>query len=146
MTKTIIVPIDLSSQDSASFALDQLRQFEPRANLRLLHVITPLPDLLATGVSRDFRESLEKSAQSQLREFADWNGVSTQSELVIRKGHAGREIVRHAEETEADMIVLASRDPGWSGVTLGSVAAFVVRHAKCSVLVIRTPLNTQIPS
>ena len=38
---------------------------------------------------------------------------------------------------DADVIVIASHDPGLADYLLGSVAARVVRHAHCSVLVVR---------
>jgi nucleotide-binding universal stress UspA family protein len=42
-----------------------------------------------------------------------------------------------AEEKGADLIIIASHRPGLKDYFLGSTAAKVVRHAKCSVLVIR---------
>ena len=54
------------------------------------------------------------------------------------EGNAGEEIVRFAEEFNADLLVLGTYGrKGWKRFTLGSVAEFVVRHAPCSVLTIR---------
>ena len=42
-----------------------------------------------------------------------------------------------AKEKNADMIIIASHRPGLQDYFLGSTAAKVVRHATCSVLVVR---------
>jgi nucleotide-binding universal stress UspA family protein len=49
-----------------------------------------------------------------------------------------------AEEWHPDLIVLGSHgQKGLRQFLLGSVAEFVARHAKCSVLVVRTPLDAK---
>ena len=51
-----------------------------------------------------------------------------------------KEIVGLAGEMEAGLVVLGSRGLGAVGrVLLGSVSDSVVRHAHCSVLVVRDP-------
>ena len=55
----------------------------------------------------------------------------------MRDGQPAREILDYAGEIGADLIVVASHDPGFADFFLGSVAASVVRHAHCSVLVAR---------
>jgi nucleotide-binding universal stress UspA family protein len=55
-------------------------------------------------------------------------------------GKPALEIVKSAKEWPADVIVLGSHGrTGVARVFLGSVAEAVLRHAPCSVLVIRTP-------
>ena len=58
---------------------------------------------------------------------------------MIREGYAGDEIVNAADETKADVVVIATH--GRSGIgraILGSVADHVVRHARAaSVLLVR---------
>ena len=53
-------------------------------------------------------------------------------------GHPAAQIVRVAEREEADLIVLGSRGLNvLESLLLGSVSDHVVRHAHCSVLVVR---------
>jgi universal stress protein F len=59
------------------------------------------------------------------------------SESKIISGHAGRVIVDYASTNEIDCIIVASHRPGIGDFFLGSTAARVVRHANCSVHVIR---------
>ena len=47
------------------------------------------------------------------------------------------EILRAAEEAQADLVVVGSHRPAMKDYLLGTNAARVVRHARCSVLVAR---------
>ena len=52
-------------------------------------------------------------------------------------GTVYEEILRAAERIGADLIVMGSHRPELKDYLLGSNAANVVRHARCSVLVVR---------
>ena len=58
-------------------------------------------------------------------------------EPAIIKGHSGRGIIDFASEIHADCIIVGSHNPGLIDYLLGSTAARVVRHAPCSVHVLR---------
>ncbi len=49
----------------------------------------------------------------------------------------GEEILKAAAESDCDLIVVASHRPALKDYLLGPNAARVVRHANCSVLVVR---------
>jgi len=136
MPRTIIVPVDLSQQAAAVRALAEARQYDPDGKLMLLHVVPPLPNYVATELPDDIVKSRLEQVQQALRGFVQRAGMA-EVDVVIREGHPGREILNCADETDADLIVVASHDPGWGDFLLGSVAAFVVRHAHCSVFVVR---------
>ena len=53
-------------------------------------------------------------------------------------GNIWRTIIRIAERAEADLIVLASHRPEMKDYLIGANAASVARHARCSVLVVRS--------
>jgi nucleotide-binding universal stress UspA family protein len=56
----------------------------------------------------------------------------------LKQGHAGEEIIKLAEKTRADLIVMGSRGLSQlKRVVLGSVSQKVVRYAPCSVLIVR---------
>lgn len=136
MPRTIVVPVDLGQQEAGAKAMAEARQYDSQAKLILLYV-APDPGYVAAEVPDGLLESNRERAQEELRAFADRAGVARDADLIIRTGHPGREILSHAEEANADLIVVASHDPGWSDFILGSVAAFVVSHAHCSVFVVR---------
>lgn len=83
----------------------------------------------AKEVAREFLE--------QRREEAVSGGVET-AFAHLKLGEPDREVVRLAEELDADVIALGSR--GLGGIKralMGSVSESVVRHAHCPVLVAR---------
>jgi nucleotide-binding universal stress UspA family protein len=56
---------------------------------------------------------------------------------VVRFGAVYPEVLAEAEEWGADLIVIGSHRPTMATYLLGSNAKTIVRHAKCSVLVVR---------
>ena len=74
-----------------------------------------------------------QSSQKNLKAIAKATGVAVE----VRIGHPYRTILDVADEKGADLIIIASHQPGLQDYLLGSTAAKVVRHAKCSVLVVR---------
>jgi nucleotide-binding universal stress UspA family protein len=58
-------------------------------------------------------------------------------ETRVGTGSASRGILQLAEQVEADLIVLASHRPEMRDWLIGANASRVVRHARCSVLVVR---------
>jgi nucleotide-binding universal stress UspA family protein len=55
----------------------------------------------------------------------------------IRMGSVYNEVLAEAKKIGADLIVVGSHRPGMATYLLGSNASTIVRHAECSVLVIR---------
>jgi nucleotide-binding universal stress UspA family protein len=55
----------------------------------------------------------------------------------VRFGGTYQEILAHAEKIGAELIVIGSHKPNVADYLLGSTAARVVRHARCSVYVVR---------
>lgn len=55
----------------------------------------------------------------------------------VISGHSVNSILDWADNNGADCIVISSHRPGFSDYLIGSTAARVVRHAKCSVVVLR---------
>jgi nucleotide-binding universal stress UspA family protein len=55
----------------------------------------------------------------------------------VLSGGVYHELLRDAAEWRADLIVVGSHRPIMSDYLLGSNAKTIVRHAQCSVLVVR---------
>jgi nucleotide-binding universal stress UspA family protein len=60
-----------------------------------------------------------------------------ESQAIVTNGTVYEEILRTAKEIGCDVIVMASHRPELKDYLLGPNAARVVRHANCSVLVVR---------
>ena len=139
MIETILVPIDISEKEAGATALKLARDLAKTygSKLKLLNVMEQVPGYVAAQIPAGFRKKALLDAAARLNEIASENGVAEIAEVVMREGHPSTEILEFAKETSADMIVIASHDPGLADYLLGSVAARVVRHAHCSVLVTR---------
>ncbi len=59
------------------------------------------------------------------------------ADTVVRLGSVYTEVIDEAKAWGADLIVISSHRPSMSTYFLGSNAAQIVRHAMCSVLVLR---------
>jgi nucleotide-binding universal stress UspA family protein len=73
-----------------------------------------------------------------VRAFQD-SGIETGGELRrVRPGDTHEQIVKVAEETGADLIVMGTRGMSeWKSLVLGGVANKVVAQASCPVLLVR---------
>src|SRR5690606_1952567 len=59
---------------------------------------------------------------------------------VLHGDHAARAVVRFAEDADASLVFLATHGrTGFERLRLGSVAADIVRHAHCPVVLFRPP-------
>ena len=139
--KTILVPVDIAQTEAAAAALGLARDMAGMhgAGVVLLNVLEKVPGYVASQLPKTFHENALADAAARLNEFAAGHGLAGTAEIVVREGHPPTEILEHANKIGADMIVIASHDPGLADYFLGSVAARVVRHAHCSVLVVRQP-------
>ncbi len=136
MYKNILVPIDISHQERHEIAVTMARVLaDPEgAKVTALSVVEPIPAYVGiSGMIPDFDIQVKTTVRESLESFASGQDVET----VVLHGSPGTEIVEYAKETDVDCIVIASHKPGFGDFLLGSTAARVVRHATCSVHVLR---------
>jgi nucleotide-binding universal stress UspA family protein len=89
---------------------------------------------------RELREIAQneasQSVEEEVRKIEDAGGKVEMVHVAV--GHPEPEILRNAEEIGADLVVVGSRGLGpLKRALMGSVSESVVRHAHCSVLVVR---------
>jgi nucleotide-binding universal stress UspA family protein len=121
------------------------RPWPEGSTIRVLCVIQPpLPVSIANGgVGLHNYQALTDSLLKAAKELVDLTAVKLEIlgvsiETCVREGDPRAEIVDEAKDWRADLIVVGSH--GRTGIArwlLGSVAAQVVRHASCSVEVVR---------
>lgn len=133
----LVVPVDFSGESKRAIETALQIAASP-AQLHLIHVLFPLdnvsPGVVWGGITDEKREEAIREEFNKLLQEKNISGVN----VVIRFGNPGLEIAEFAEEIGAELIVIPSH--GYHGVKrwiLGSVAERVIRHAKCSVLVLR---------
>jgi universal stress protein A len=138
--KHILVAIDFSAETARvlSRALDVAEGVATR--LGLIHVVeyspylfppdTPLP------VDFDLEAQFIEQAKQRLEELVQQHGLS-QAERYVEVGSPTIEIVRVAQEEDADLIVIGSHGRYGLQRVLGSTASGVMHTANCDVLAVR---------
>lgn len=141
--KLILSPIDFSehSQGALKTAAEMAKAFG--AELLLVNAVPAIPRL--TSATEFFHEgkfeaALHQEAEQRLAKLAQElskSGIRARVQVGIAND-VGMEILRTAEHTGADMIVIATHGmTGWHKLAFGSVAEKVVKMATCPVLVLR---------
>lgn len=135
MYKHILIPIELEHNRDASVAIALAKKLlEEGGQITALHVIEAIPGYVAANLPGDYLTIRRTEAMAALQ--AELGGASEVNAVIV-VGHAGRTIQEYAEKHDSDCIVMASHQPGIQDYFMGSTAAWVVRHSKCSVHVIR---------
>jgi nucleotide-binding universal stress UspA family protein len=130
--KKILVTTDLSHASRAAIYPAAMLAEAFQAELLLVYIGEPAPRRVAyPGVD-------PSPAEISLKEFARANMPPEMDyESIVRLGVAHVEIVRIAEEQEADLIVMATRGRGaLSRAMMGSTTERVVQRAPCPVLAV----------
>ena len=136
MYKTILVPIEMAHVAEGKANIDLAAQHAAQgAKIILLNVVEDIPNWAAVALPADLLDKSLASSQDDLKAIANASGMKMQ--VVVRTGHSYNTILEVAKEKNADLIIIASHRPGLQDYFLGSTAAKVVRHADCSVLVVR---------
>jgi nucleotide-binding universal stress UspA family protein len=134
MYKKIIVSLSLDHGiGEAAIALARRLKAEGGSILGV-HVYEPMSGAASVYVSD---EAVAKAFQAAKDALADRVDSAADVEGVLLKGHSGRRITDYATEVNADCVIVGSHKPGMRDIFLGSTAARIVRHAQCSVLVLR---------
>ena len=140
MYKTLLVPIDIADVETARPALDRAVALAQASEgtVRLIHVRSLVPVAYMDFVPAAFDADQQREAEMALAEIAASLPLPTERvSATVRLGSVYNEILEEAETTGADLIVVGSHRPTMATYLLGSNAATIVRHATCSVLVVR---------
>lgn len=137
--RRILVAIDLS--DASAAVLDQGlrvgRKFD--AEIHLLHVVEyipvePMGEALLPAV--DIEEELAEGARRRLEELATAAGAAELPRKVVT-GSIKNEVVQAAEELDADLIVIGSKERHGLGVVVNLTEDTILHAAPCDVLAVR---------
>ncbi len=136
MYKTILVPMDIGHLPKGKITIDlAAAHASDETRIVLLNVIEEIPGWASVAIPTEIIQKSTTDAQNGLKAVATASGHKM--DVMVRTGHSYSTILDVAEEIEADLIIIASHSPGLQDYFLGSTAAKVVRHARCSVLVVR---------
>ena len=140
MFHNVLLAIDLNEPTSWARALPAaLEVCKPSAaTLHVIYVAAEVNVQVASFFPADANEKLFAQAAADLKAWIrDHVPAGITAHPMVAQGNVYRGIMEAAEKSNADLIVMASHKPHLSDYLLGANAAHVVRHAACSVMVVR---------
>ncbi len=141
--KRIVVPTDFS--EAGNQALEQGAWLSRLCNaeLHLVHVFEPtsiffpaMEPVFALSVEGEVRENTSRKLSEISDQYSNKFGIKVVSSLA--EGKIAAEIVKYAEEKEADLILMGTHGAsGYEELFIGSNAEKVLSKAECPVLTIQ---------
>ena len=141
MYQDILLTVDLADPSASRKPLE-VAISHAEAFGSILHVMSVVPDfgmsIVGNFFPADHEQRTLEAVRQRLHAFtAEWIPKGLKVQHVIARGTAYEEILRMAEQIGCDLIVLGASRSDMKDFLLGPNAARVVRHARCSVLVVR---------
>lgn len=146
--KRIMVAVDGSGEAELAFNKAVNVAKRNQAELLLVHVIDTRAFQTITSFDTALAEQATEMAKESLKEYAESaqkSGV-TSIDTIIEYGSPKGIIAKQIpEEKQVDLIMLGAT--GLNAVErlfIGSVSEYVIRHAKCDVLIVRTDTENNL--
>jgi len=141
MHKNILFPVDLEHTVEAEKAL-KIAIEEARRSKAKLTVMTVAPGFGMPIVASYFDKGAVKGALKEiarhLKKYVDDNiPDDIETRAIVDEGNPAELILKQAQKDKIDLIVIASHNSQIENLLLGSCAAKVVRHAHCTVTVVK---------
>jgi nucleotide-binding universal stress UspA family protein len=136
--QTILHPTDFSERSRVAFELACSLARDHGARLLVVYVLSPIVygELASWQQGDDYYEEL----RNNLRQLQPPDST-VHVEYRLEEGEIVTEILRVAQETKSDLIVLGTHGrTGLVRLLMGSVAEQVLRKASCPVLTVRATL------
>lgn len=143
MIKTVLCAVDINSVDEDKKVLLTAAKL---ANVdgAQLDVVAVVPDFGTTVVGRYFEDHQIKTAKDTaydlLSAFVEQtlgSEANTSVRHIVAVGSVYEEVLKAAKLVSADLIVIGAHRPDLKDYLIGPNASRVVRHASCSVYVVR---------
>jgi nucleotide-binding universal stress UspA family protein len=140
MFGSILVPVDIDDVETSRPALDKAVALAEASGgtIRVIYVRSLVPTSFMEFVPPHFDTAQQAEAEKRLAALAQ--GIRLPKERVssvVTLGGVYHDVLQEAEKIRADLIVIGSHRPTTATYLIGSNAANIVRHARCSVLVVR---------
>ena len=142
--RRILHPSDFSRASGAAFAKAVEMAKTNRAELLVVHVLTPVIPMIGDGyVSPKVYQEVEATARAQAeaeldRLIAKAKTAGVRAKGLVMEGVPHEQITRAARSKRADLVVIGTHGrTGLAKFFLGSVAGRVVSIAPCPVLTVR---------
>lgn len=145
MYKKILIPTDGSERSELAVSEGIRLARKTGAEVTVIHVVPQIPSFVTPYYDRSgdslqmLYEELEKNGEDILRKVQEtYSDPALKVKTKLSRGNPAHEICSEAKEGRYDLVVMANRGLGEiKGYLMGSVSSRVVRHAGCSVLVVK---------
>jgi len=140
----LLIATDLSQTSHWVIDAVKARPWPPGTEATILHIV----DLTPFPLGAELMDAAQKAAEASLKTLGDGLarcGIKTKTEVF--PGAPRRAVTEYAKNWGADFIVVGSHGgTGLARFLLGSVAQSVLRHAACSVEIVRQKAGrTSVP-
>lgn len=141
MYKKILVPIDVTEKSLAKLVLSHIQYLSEseETHIHFLAVIPTVPFYTSMGFG--FAEQANSQQDHVTNQLVDiikqFNLAKEKFTAQVVMGTPRDEILRIADDINADLIVIGSRRPGMSTYFLGSTATMIIQNSKISVFAVR---------
>ena len=141
MYESILFPVDMEHTVEAEKAL-KIAIAEAKRSKAKLTVMTVAPGFGMPIVASFFDEQAVKNALKEiarhLKQYIDDKiAEDIETRAIVVEGNPAELILKQAQNDNIDLIVIASHNSQIENLLLGSCAAKVVRHANCTVTVVK---------
>jgi nucleotide-binding universal stress UspA family protein len=141
--KKVLVPVDFSENSKKILEAANYLSRMCEADLNVVFVVQSFDDYSGFFVPHmpvaKFEEEMVQAAEQKMGKFLEGQ-KNIKSKVLV--GDVAEEIIRHAEESNMDMIIMGTHGyKGLEKVMFGSVAEKVVRSSPCPVLTINPYKN-----
>jgi nucleotide-binding universal stress UspA family protein len=143
VVRKIVLPLDLDHESSWRKALPAAVDVARHSGAQL-HVMTVVPDehvrmtVVAQLIPEGYEQRIVDDAKQRLAALLKQHAPDDlEIQQAVRRGSVYKEILRYTRDTQADLVIMAAHRPEMRDYLLGPNAARIVRHADCSVWVVR---------
>lgn len=140
MYNSILIPMDLEHEDMFPKAVALAQQLIGNENgcIHGIYVDETMIHHANFSISGDAVEQARQETKQQVKAmFRKHVPEALQGKCRVRKGVVYDAVLEEAGKVKPDVILVAAGRPGLSSYLLGSNAEKILRHADCSVFVIR---------
>jgi len=137
--RRVLAAVDVSYAAAATVA-EAIRFAELwGAELRVIHVVEPLPLIAALPIAMD-QEAYYRLSEEQFTDVVSGLTEGTNTSLVVRRGAADRCVAEEVEDWNANLLVVGSHGKGWvDRLLVGSTTERLLNHLPTSTLVVPVP-------
>ena len=141
MIKKILLPTDGSEHaaKTVKYASDLAKTLNASVEVMYAYQSSVVLRKRAAAMMEEYKQALSEDAKEIVEEVAEKlkvDGIAVSA--VVVEGPAAEAILRAAEESQPDLIVMGSRGAGgFANMLLGGVAEHVMRYSTTPVLVVK---------